>query len=265
MDQPFATFRYYYRTWDQLQDLGFHEHCWHQTGEEDDLSVIEPYDGRIEELFGDKGSITKVLHLKSRNCTDVAAKDNDLTEEGSAHADDNKETGKSSHDTLQNTEPSRARRPPTPAASSRLASTATDQWAYIPSGAPRTGDSDRQGDEQMRKRDTSTRALVKSADLTASPAVKFDAPSMVARPLSRASHDGLFSSTTAYQPHPVHPVDTWTVRTLSPVKSVRGGISTPPLTKVPQARTGSSLMTLLTSTWRRRGTRLVDDSTTADT
>ncbi|KAH7070618.1 hypothetical protein BKA63DRAFT_568989 [Paraphoma chrysanthemicola] len=43
VDQPFATFRYLYRTWDQLRHLGLlHGDDQYGDGEENDLSVIEP-------------------------------------------------------------------------------------------------------------------------------------------------------------------------------------------------------------------------------
>lgn len=44
IDQPFARFRYYYRTWEQLRDLGLLDDECVSIGEENDLSVIEPED-----------------------------------------------------------------------------------------------------------------------------------------------------------------------------------------------------------------------------
>ncbi|PSN67647.1 hypothetical protein BS50DRAFT_550590 [Corynespora cassiicola Philippines] len=42
LDQPFATFRYYYRTWDQVEYLGLQK-VDEQLGEDTELSIIEPY------------------------------------------------------------------------------------------------------------------------------------------------------------------------------------------------------------------------------
>lgn len=49
VDRPFATFRYYYRTWEQLRHLGLleAERCVESEG--DDMSVIEPEDDGSKE------------------------------------------------------------------------------------------------------------------------------------------------------------------------------------------------------------------------
>lgn len=47
VDKPFATFRYYYRTWAQIGELGLSEDVV-EEGELNDLSVIEPDDTSIK-------------------------------------------------------------------------------------------------------------------------------------------------------------------------------------------------------------------------
>jgi hypothetical protein len=59
---------------------------------------------------------------------------------------------------------------------------------------------------------------------------------------------------TSYQPHPVYRVDEWTVRTPSPVKSVRENICTPPLGKKRGLLNPATLMSVVAASWRRRGT-----------
>ncbi|KAL1600664.1 hypothetical protein SLS60_007052 [Paraconiothyrium brasiliense] len=44
VDKPFATFRYYYRTWAQILEMGLSEDEIVEDGEDNDLSVIEPDD-----------------------------------------------------------------------------------------------------------------------------------------------------------------------------------------------------------------------------
>ncbi|KAJ4361806.1 hypothetical protein N0V83_010747 [Neocucurbitaria cava] len=56
IDQPFATFRYYYRTWDQLRDLGLLDEEWNRAGEENDLSIIEPNETEAHNTKQDNGS-----------------------------------------------------------------------------------------------------------------------------------------------------------------------------------------------------------------
>ncbi|KAJ4304820.1 hypothetical protein N0V90_000348 [Kalmusia sp. IMI 367209] len=44
IDRPFATFRYYYRTWDQIYELGLSKDEIFEAGEVTELPVIEPYE-----------------------------------------------------------------------------------------------------------------------------------------------------------------------------------------------------------------------------
>jgi hypothetical protein len=57
----------------------------------------------------------------------------------------------------------------------------------------------------------------------------------------------------SYTAHPVYRVEDWEARTPSPVRSIRDGISTPPLGQK-RGLTASSLITAVAGAWKRRGT-----------
>ena len=88
--------------------------------------------------------------------------------------------------------------------------------------------------------------------LSVPPSCKLEPSVRPERPLPSTPHksDPL---DTGYHPHPVYAVDEWEVRTPSPVKSIREGISTPPLIKR-RGLTPAALMSAITSSWKRRGT-----------
>lgn len=88
--------------------------------------------------------------------------------------------------------------------------------------------------------------------LSMPPAIKLPAPVPSLRPLPLPrKHDDCLSL-TAYRPHPAYPVEEWTMRTPSPVRSFRDGISTPPLEgRKGLGITGAGLMGVISSTWRR--------------
>jgi len=91
-----------------------------------------------------------------------------------------------------------------------------------------------------------------SRRLSVPPSCKLDPPKASARPLPMAPHKRN-PPDTSYQPHPIYPVDEWIVRTPSPVKSVREGISTPPLGRR-RGLNPAALMSVIASSWKRRGT-----------
>jgi hypothetical protein len=57
----------------------------------------------------------------------------------------------------------------------------------------------------------------------------------------------------SYTAHSAYPVDEWEARTPSPVRSIRDGICTPPLGRR-SGLTAASLIDVVTSAWKRRGT-----------
>jgi hypothetical protein len=73
VDQPFTTFRFCYRTWDQLQELGMLENGMQASLEDNNLPVIEPYEQnndedeieRVEEVLYDTDRAAKQAASKS--------------------------------------------------------------------------------------------------------------------------------------------------------------------------------------------------------
>lgn len=126
---------------------------------------------------------------------------------------------------------------------------------YIPRGAPRTVDeaSRDQGDRQTRQRHSGMRTPPKLCRLSVPPSVKLEPPQQGFRSSQSIPQKSDSSSSTSYRPHPAYPVEDWRERTPSPVRSMREGISTPPLEKHKQhGFRASSLMSALSS-WKRRG------------
>ncbi|KAF2713030.1 hypothetical protein K504DRAFT_423337 [Pleomassaria siparia CBS 279.74] len=73
------------------------------------------------------------------------------------------------------------------------------------------------------------------------------------------------SSTTAYRPHPAYPKEGWGARTPSPVsKSIRELISTTPLLGKKRGFAPSSLVKVMTGTWKRRGMPSSENSSERD-
>lgn len=72
VDQPFATFRYYYRTWDQLQELGLLGQSEAGASIDDNLPVIEPQDASPQKTKANKSTAdAKITPLSEQPCTYV--------------------------------------------------------------------------------------------------------------------------------------------------------------------------------------------------
>jgi hypothetical protein len=134
------------------------------------------------------------------------------------------------------TSPVRVRKPSMSEASQR-SSTLEQRRAYVPSGM---------------------RTPPQSHRLSVPPSITLDPPSQHSRPLPTAPHKTSETSSVAHHPHAAYLVDEWRVRTPSPVKSVREGITTPPMEKRGDRLQASSLMSALASTLKRRGTPSAD-------
>ncbi|KAF2824868.1 hypothetical protein CC86DRAFT_456841 [Ophiobolus disseminans] len=200
VDQPFATFRYYYRTWEQLEDLGFSEHEERCEGEENDMPVIEPCEAARdeEEVFYEGGDGAADTRYSSAGSQQLQLRLRSPTKRSAKH-----KSGAVN-----------AMQPP----------------VYIPRGAP-----------PPRYR------------LSMPPSIRLSPPDDTSRPLPRLPHKSDSQSSISYRPHPAYPLDEWRVRTPSPVNSVRKGLSTPPLAKRREGSRASSLISAISSTWRRRG------------
>ena len=212
VDQPFATFRYYYRTWSQLRELGVDKQECRGEGEENDMSVIEPYEDSARDDETMSGS-----RAASRDA-----------EDSQLHSPTKRITRRRS--------PVETMKPTTAKTSQPSAGASEQPRAYVPRGAP-----------LMRPSSRIHR-------LSVPPSIRLCPPGDTSRPLPKTPHKSDSQSSIAYRPHPAYPMDEWRERTPSPVKSIREGLSTPPLEKRRGGSRASSLMNAISSTWRRRGT-----------
>lgn len=228
VDQPFATFKYYYRTWEQLHQLGVLDVA---AEDEEDLPVIEPYDAE-----GSQSTVSE-----ARNVSRASTKGDDIfydCNDSGTKAKDNAALS------LSETQHS--------------AGASAHPRAYIPRGAPSEKASDEalKTDKQTQQRHSGTGTPPQFYRLSVPPSVKLEPPQQTIEPLPAGPHNSDTStSSTFYQPHPAYPLEEWRVRTPSPVKSLREGISTPPMEK----SRASSLFSAFTSTWKRRGASGCED------
>ena len=237
VDQPFATFRFFYRTWDQLHALGLLDHEYYAESEENYLSVIEPdtdsADGDderkdtqsgtpeqkgpdddckvdIEEVSVNNGG-EKAEHETREDCEQHTATDETRIEEGSTSHGDGEPPG-----------------------------------TYVPRGAPGSDPAIESSKPPSHSESLNTYRL------SMPPSVIFEAPEPASRPLSSPQRRRRLSSSTAYHPHPVYPMEDWARRTPSPVRSMRESITTPPLEKQrSRGVTGARLLGAISSTWKR--------------
>ncbi|KAF2729204.1 hypothetical protein EJ04DRAFT_589486 [Polyplosphaeria fusca] len=227
VDQPFATFRYYYRTWGQLEEL-----CLFQEGtDEPAMSIIEPSSFEPGPADPEKMAI----ETKQSDSDDVF-----------------KESGEGKGGNIKRS-------------------------YYVPRGAPdsRNGrpqssfhepvcvsrDLQPRSQSQGEVRHSGLGTPPRFYGLSALPPVKFELPAPPTRSLPSIppKHD---VSSTEYRPHPAYPVEDWAMKTPSPVKSMRDGISTPPL-GARRGFGGLSIMNAVSNAWRRRG--LPNSGTASDT
>ena len=235
VDQPFATFRFYYRSWEQLRELGLLEDGYCTDGE-DEMSVIEPGEGSANgESSGDGTEAGKVDHNEVEDVFQAGG-DGISVHDGSAEG------------YRQQTEDlsKRASTPAQSTANSDRSSLCRDSIAsgtYIPRGAPASRIST--GSPSCLRR----RGPMNTYRLSIPPSIKLDAPEPASRapPLPQKND---FSSSTAYRPHPAYPEE-WTARTPSPVRSVRDRTTTPPLQRRKGLGiVGAGLMGVISS-WKR--------------
>jgi hypothetical protein len=233
VDQPFATFRYHYRTWDQLRDLELIDSEYYADSEENDLSVIEPSEGTTHGR----------QYAETQEAVDAGLKN--ISQGISIHdwnverhsSNEGKATGTFS---IPVSRTSYAEQSPP-----HKDIIASASGTYVPHGTPAL-ETTTGGVPSLRRRGN-----LDTYRLSMPPSIKFTAPEELSQPLPLPQkHDDL--SSTAYRPHPAYPVEDWTVRTQSPVESVRDGISTPPLEKTKGLGfTSSGLMGALSSKWKR--------------
>jgi len=203
------------------------------VGEVDDLSVIEPDEGSRQE--------------KGKGSRRSANEDQDEIHEISDGASDSSRprslrasAGPRPQSLMDTRKPSRSELP--------HANVSEDGQTYVPRGAPgaEVSSSDDE-DWQPRQKPSQVHRL------SMPPSIKLVPSEPLSRYLPTIPEKTASSSTMAHRSHPAYPVEQWRIQTPSPVRSFREGISTPPLER--QGETGgssSSLMSALSSTWRRR-------------
>ncbi|KAF2449996.1 hypothetical protein P171DRAFT_461041 [Karstenula rhodostoma CBS 690.94] len=64
VDKPYVTFRYYYRTREQIREMGLSEDEVVEDGESNELSVIEPCN--TDDRLSDEAEVGKVAHIQAR-------------------------------------------------------------------------------------------------------------------------------------------------------------------------------------------------------
>lgn len=240
VDQPFANFRYYYRSWEQLRGLGLLDYGYYEDTEGEELSVIEPSEVSAQPCNKPAGSDNKDAVWEGPEAFQPA------TDCISFH--DWRETEQSDEYTCRQTSTKQVFAQPVDTTHIRPSPLNRDSIAsgtYIPRGAPACGIST--GSPPSLRR----RSRKDNNRLSFPPLVKFDAPTQAPelRPLPCPQKSDF--SSTAYRPHPAYPVEEWTIRTPSPVRSIRDGITTPPLSRGGLVSTGAGLMGAITSTWKR--------------
>lgn len=262
VDQPFATFRYFYRTQGQLRDLGVLGPIPNSVGEEDDLPVIEPHDESTNRLVAGRDrypSVDNKLHNGSKNSK------RDSTVSKKSITVNNRQRSTVTFRLIRRT-PARARRP------YFVRGSKLQPRAHIPHSAPKAkvqlsgGRFTELFDEKEWEEDTCLSGPPKSYRLSIPPSIKLDPRGPTVRPLlsplrplHRPPRRESPLSPTAYSPHPVNPMNNWIAYTPSPVEAAREELGTPsPGKRAGRFRTGFSLMGMISSIWKHRGLRTPD-------
>ncbi|ORX90923.1 hypothetical protein BCR34DRAFT_299306 [Clohesyomyces aquaticus] len=194
IDQPFVTFRWFYRSKEQMEYLGLVDRS------------DKPASSRDEPATPENLSSPRPLARWGRRVGDKVFRTNRSRTPTSQHADH-----------------------------------------YIPKGAPRTDGSD--GSPKARHSGGGTPPQFHR--LSGPPSLKPSPPKQRSQlPSIPMKHDDDELSPAAYRPHPAYPVDEWTVTTPSPVKSIRDGISTPPLRR--RGISATTLMNVVSNALKRR-------------
>lgn len=239
IDQPFATFRYHYRTWEQLRDLGLLDDEYYAESEDNDMSVIEPNgsstDDRSEQHpIPDKVNGRPIYRRRENGFQ---------TDRGNiSESDWDTEACWCEELHASNYLSKPASRPP----STEYSSPHRDSIAsgtYVPRGAP-ASEVTKNSPPSLRHR-----GALDTYRLSMPPSIKLFAPESVSRPLPVPEKHN-FSASTAYRPHPAYPLEECTVRMPSPVGSGRDGITTPLMGRKGLV-TRAGLMGVISSTWKR--------------
>lgn len=219
LDAPFVSFRYYYRTWEQMQYLGLLEEDESSEETESEFSVIEP-----ETHTPTRGEKSKAI-LSGQGLEDVF---------GWASLYDGSVTSQSSKCEI-----------------------------YVPAGAPGSKKGGCGLDEAGVDSQQEVYAPPRAYRLSIPPSLRLEPPRPPSRPLPSIPRKIIVGSSTSYQHHPAYPLDEWDTRTPSPVKSIREGITTPPMGEK-RSFTPTSLVGAVVKAWKRRANGSSDRSSEDD-
>ncbi|KAJ5058164.1 hypothetical protein J3E72DRAFT_195958 [Bipolaris maydis] len=234
VDRPFATFRYYYRTRDQLRDLGVLRSEHNGVGEENNLLVIEPHDTRIRSISTDQATYNSV-NSGLQNDFEIDKGDNSVT---------------------KNLDASNKRY--VSATTARPFPRETSKWqprTYIPHRTPstRVKQLDEQSNEQALQRDNFMSKPPPSYRLSIPPSIKLEPTKPTIRPLPSLPQRDVSPVHPIYHPSPVYAMGDRTMRTPSPTKPPGEEIPTSSSRKRKgRGRMASSLMRAIASVWKHR-------------
>lgn len=239
VDQPFATFRYFYRTWDQLHDLGLLDHEYYAESEENYLSVIEP-DTSSADCDNDRQD-PQIGTAEQKGADDACKVDGEDVSVNNSNEKTRRETEEGCDQQMKTTDKTRSDE------GTPLRGDINPPGTYIPRGAPGS-------DLAMKSPEPPSHSeILTTYCLSMPPSVVFEAPEPASRPLPIPQKQEQRASSTAYRPHPAYPIEDWTMRTPSPVRSIREVITTPPLLGKQKGRgiMGAGLLGAISSTWKR--------------
>lgn len=216
VDKPFATFRYHYRTWAQLRQLGLSEIEVVEDGESNALSIIEPDYASVSVYSRDDGFDS----VSQQGPEDMSFDSQDAVFGSPSSA---VRMDISTGSPVRRTTGLRRRQQDSSPTPSRLSVTRTSS-AYRLSFPP---------SYRLDPPERSSRPM---------PAIPY-------------KHSLAPNDDTSYQPHPAYPINDWERRTPSPVQSMRETISTPTMErKIKRGFTPTGWLNAIGNAWKRRGT-----------
>jgi hypothetical protein len=247
VDQPFVTFKYFYCTWEQLQGLDVLKHQQQGAAPGDDMSVIEPYADSISSKEktrnGSRASCEDMSHI-FHGCGDSIVDTEGYLNHSYMDGNQTGSTSPTKRAAEQSQIPVETREPSIVKASQRDASTLKQPCAYVPYGEPST-------EEEASKEDTD-RQTPQRQNVLGTPSLY----GLLVRPSIRADPRPQKSRRLLTVPQECSSAgEEWRVQMPSPVEWVHDGITKPPMEKRKGHGIGaSSLMSAISSTWRRMGT-----------
>lgn len=256
-DHPFATFRYYYRTWDQLDELGLPEYADAHASADENLPVIEPQDASPRERIRGDRAPSKEPEDEFFECEEASAT------AVASHESSNKIQTKEEHTKLLRRRCSIRTVDSEDTKGSltmgttlcRPRQTSEQLRTYVPSGAPGPDTRAPEHEHRVGSKEVERNSCLDTPPrfyrLSIPPSIRLEPPSAASQSRPKPTRKSESASSTSYHPHPVIPVGDWDIRTPSPVKSARDNISTPPMEKG-RERFALSFMSMLPSVWRRR-------------